>query len=307
MPEEQVGEVPPELEAWLSDRAAETGRDQSEVLTRAVAAYRLLDDHEGELAENGAGPVAATADFDGARLEDGGTRLDDAETHLASLEDDLDGLADRLDEHERETDSNVADLRERVVQVLDTARSKADADHDHGALDARLEDVEAALDGVESNVERLEATAESVEADLGALDEQVEGGFENFEAILEGLADAVDDAEGKLDALAGAVVDLRERAVALESAQAQRAAAEELQAEANREGVGVADCEQCGGSVDVALLGTPRCPHCSGVFTGLSPGRRFFGRATLTVGDRPALEGTASESNDPEAVFEDDG
>lgn len=295
MPEEQVGGVPEDVAEWLSRRAAETDQEPEEVLTRAVGTYRLLDEHEGRVRENGETAVEPLDD----RLEGVEPRLDDAEERL-------DGLAARLDQHESATESDVADLRERVIQVLQTAQSKADADHDHESLDARLADVEVTVGSLEETVEALEPTVASVETELERLDEDVAGGFENFEAILEGLADSIDDAAGKLDSLAAAAVDLRSRVADLDAARAQRTAAEELQAEANREGVGAADCEQCGGSVDVALLGTPRCPHCSGVFTGLSPGRRFFGRATLEVGDRPALTGESMAATDPNDLFEDD-
>jgi chromosome segregation ATPase len=284
MPEEQAGGLPGELEAWLSHRTSETGRDAEEELARAVATYRLLDDHDERLTENGAGDGAGPASLD--------TRLDRVDGRLGEL-------STQLERHESATESHVTDLRERVIQVLQTAQSKADADHAHESLDTRLSDAETA-------VADLETTLDSLSTDLTHLDQQVEGGFENFEVILEGLADSVDDAERKLDTLAGAIVDLRRQTAALEAADAQRTAAEALQAEANREGVGAADCEQCGGSVDVALLGGPRCPHCEAVFTGLDPGRRFFGRASLTVGDRPALEGGNVELTDPEDVFEND-
>ena len=302
MPEEQVGEVPEDVAEWLSCRAAETGRDPEEVLTRVVGTYRLLDEHEGRVRENGAMGVEPLDDS----LEGVVPRLTDAEEHLDDTAEHLDGLAARLDQHESATESDIADLRERVIQVLQTARSKADADHDHESLDVRLTDAEVTVGSFEETVEALEQTVASVETELERLDEDVAGGFENFEAILGGLADSVDDDAGKLDSLAAAVVDLRSRVADLATARAQRTAAEELQAEANREGVGAADCAKCGGSVDVALLGTPHCPHCSGVFTGLSLGRRFFGRATLEVGDRPALTGESTATTDLSDLFDDD-
>lgn len=279
MPEEQVAGVSDELDAWLSERATETGRDRAEVLARAVATYRLLSENERSLRENGSG-----AD---------------------PLDDRLTDLGDRVDRLERATEEDVADLRDRVVQVLETSQGKADADHDHEGLGERLSEAEAAVASLDGTTDSLDADLTALESALESLASQVDGGFENYEAILEGLADAVDDADAKLDALASAVVDLRERTAALEAADARRETVEELQAEANRLGVGVADCGECGFDVDVALLADPRCPQCATVFDGIDPGRRLFGRATLTVGERPALDGEALET-DPADVFEDD-
>lgn len=286
MSNEQVGGVSEELDSWLSQRASETGHDPEEVLARAVATYRLLSETDASVRENGAA--------------------------VDPLDDRLDELGERLDRLESATDENVTDVRNRVVQVLKTAQSKADADHDHAELDARVADAEETLAAVEATVETADATLESLEpayesleSDLAALENRVDGGFENYEAILEGLTDDLDDADSKLDTLASAVVDLRERTGRLEAADARREAVEDLQAEANRLGVGVADCEECGFDVDLGLLAQPRCPQCATVVDGIDPGRRFFGRATLTVGERPALEGGASESTVPEDVFED--
>lgn len=283
MPEEQVEGVPEELDAWLTRRAAETDRDPAEVLSRAVATYRLLSEYEDETGDptDGEQPDAAT-------LPD----------RLAAIEADIADLSARHERHESTTGEDVADLRERVVQVLQIAEEKADEDHDHAELEAELDEVEAAVAEVEQS---LSATESAIER----LDDRVDGGFENFEAILDDLVSTVDETEGKLDSLAGAVVSLRGRTSDLEAANARRTAAEDLQAEANREGVGVADCEECGEAVDIGLLSKPRCPHCDSVFTDLTPGRRFFGRSVLHVGDPPALEGEVFDWPDSDEVFDD--
>ena len=279
MPEEQTEWVPEELDAWLSERASETGRDRDEVLARAVATYRRLSTTDRRLAENG------------AAVED---PLDE---RFDPLDDRLADLDARLVDLEKSTDADVQDLRERVVQVLQTARSKADADHDHAGLDERLADAAA-------TTQSLADAVDSLAADLSTLEERVDGGFENYEVILESLSATADELDGKAETLASAVVDLRRRTAELEAASARRDAVEELQAAANREGVGVADCEACGFEVDLGLLASPRCPRCASVFDGVSPGRRFFGRATMTVGERPALEAETTDPESPEDVFD---
>ncbi|NHX36897.1 MULTISPECIES: hypothetical protein [Halolamina] len=266
MEEEQPQSLPTELDRWLDDRAAETGRERGEVLARAVATHRVLTDAE------------------------------DA-TDVPPLEQQLAELADRIDELEGETDDRIEDVRDRVVQVMQVAQSRAKADHDHPDLADRIDEVERAEADEIAILRRA----------LASLDRRVEGGFDNYEAVLASLADRADDAEGKLDRLASAVVDLRKRVTELEAADARREAVEELQADANRRNVGTADCENCGKRVHVGLLSEPRCPHCGESFVDVEPGSRFLGSATLVTGDQPALTGESFDPAPAEEVFSDDG
>ncbi|GAB7094756.1 hypothetical protein JCM30237_19090 [Halolamina litorea] len=262
MAEEQSPSLPPELEEWLDDRAADTGRDRRDVLARAVATYRLVS--------------AAENATDAAPID----------TRIADLER-------RLDELAGDTEDRIEDVRDRVVQV---ARSAADADHDHPELAALIE--EAGTDWADD--------AAAIRRALAELDRQVEGGFENYEAVLSSLADRADEVDAKLDTLAGAVVDLRERVAALEAADARRKAVEDLQRDANSRNVAAGDCENCGKRVHIGLLSAPRCPHCEEPFEEVQPGGRFIGSATLITGERPALTGDAYEPEAPEEVFADD-
>lgn len=266
MAEEQPSSLPAELDQWLEDRAAETGRDREAVLARAVATYRLVSDAET--------PADAR-----------------------SLDEEVDDLADRLADLEAATDDQVEDVRDRVVQVMQTARAKADADHDHPEL---VERIDAVSDGADADVAGLRRA-------LAELDRQVAGGFENYETVLSSLADRADDADDKLDTLAAAVVDLRERVTDLEAANARRNAVEELQRDANSRNVGTADCENCGKRVHIGLLSAPRCPHCREPFEDVEPGSRFLGSATLVTGDQPALAGESFDPETTEEVFADDG
>ncbi len=269
MAEEQPQSLPAELDGWLEDRAAETGRDRGEVLARAVATYRILSEAE------------------------------DA-TDTQPLDRQLADLAERITELEDDTDDRIEDVRDRVVQVMQTAKSKADPEHDHPELEERIEDrIEAAEQAGSDDGEALRRA-------VAELDRQVEGGFDNYEAVLSSLADRADGAEEKLDKLAGAVVGLRKRVTELEAADARRQAVEELQADANRRNVGTADCEGCGKRVHVGLLSDPRCPHCGEPFVDVEPGSRFLGSATLVTGDQPALEGESFEPEPAEEVFADD-
>lgn len=195
-------------------------------------------------------------------------------------------LEARVSDLEADLDEKVTDLRERVIQI------KREADR------------RAAESGEHPDSEGSTAPARATDAvsDLGeslsTLESRVEAGFENYEGILEYLVDAADENEEKLDATATAVVDLRRRVSERERADAERAAAGELKRDANREGVTRADCEACGGSVALALLEAPYCPHCEETFDGVRArgGLLSFGPATLTV--EPADETAAATASE---------
>ena len=183
-----------------------------------------------------------------------------AEASVDDLDARTDELADRVGELEADLDDKIADVRKRVIQVKREADAKAPADHDHPAI--------------------------------GRLDE----GFENYETILESLADRTDaladeadDRDAKLRGVANAVVDLRRRVAALEGETRRRDAVADIRKTANRTGVSEAACDACGGSVRIGLLDEPACPFCESQFDGVEPGG-WFKSNRLTVGDRPALE-----------------
>jgi hypothetical protein len=185
-----------------------------------------------------------------------------------SLAADLDDIESRLTALEADLDEKITDVRERVIQVKREADAKAPADHDHPEISRRMTE-----------------------------------GFENYEEVLEYLADLGEDHEDKLRRLAGAVVDLRERVIELEQRSNERAAAAELRREANRQGITSAECGSCGSAVQIGLLDGPRCPHCEATFEELDPKRGFFGANTLTVGQRPALA-AGTEPTDRTSPFE---
>jgi predicted Zn-ribbon and HTH transcriptional regulator len=275
---EQADSLPPELREWVDERANEWGLERREILARALTAYR-------HLAEGGDDIAAAAPGESGASPTDVADRLDDVDDRLARL-------GSRVDDAEDDFDAKIRDVRERVVQVKREADAKAPADHDHPTLRERIE--------------AAERDADDAAERAAAVDAKLDDGFDNFEEVLSYLTDTADDLDGKVDTLAAAVVDLRQRALELESEASARRALDELRSEANRTGTRSAACEDCGSSVDVALLDEPRCPECRATFERLEPSRGFFGSATLHVGERPALMGDAEDAvDDPNALFDD--
>lgn len=233
------------IEAALDEAALEAGVSREEVLKRALVA------------------LAEANDVD----------VPDSE-RVDKVAADVDELQDDLDEH-------VADLRDRVVQVLHEVDGKAAADHSHPALASTLDDVAADVDAID---ERTAALSDRVRTLEERLDE---------------------DLSEKLSTVAGAVVRLQRRLGSLEAAHAERETLADLLRAANRLGVRKADCANCEHTVRLALLPTPTCPHCESRFGGVEPKSGFFGNATLTIGDPPALEGDVAPESGTE-LFEDE-
>lgn len=257
---EQAEAMPEELRSWLERKAAEQDENPRDLLIRAVVAYRFLEG-ESETLERA------------------------VEERLADVDDRMERVAGRLDTVEDETDTRVAELGERLVQVTQELESVAPANHAHDDLEDRVEDVasEAA-----ANAERLDA-----------LDDRLSGGFSNFEEVLEYLTDTTADVEEKLTRVASVLRDVRDRTRDLEAAAARRDAVDELRREAHADGSTSGRCSDCGGTVHLGLLTEPVCPHCGATFVDFEPGPRFFGSATLSVGDRPALEAASEPPADP--------
>ncbi|QLG27881.1 CopG family transcriptional regulator [Halorarum halophilum] len=276
---EQVDALPDGLREWVHARAEETDRSPADVLARATAAYRLLNDYEGDL--DGLGGFPENAD-----RVDGNTLLGLSET-VAELDERVATVEDDLDE-------KIDDVRSRVVQVKRETDGKADADHDHPDLRRTAETAEVLADDVED-----------LRADLDDLESTFEEGFANYEEVLEYLTDATEELEGKANTLASVAAEVRTRLGNLEAREARTRAAAELKDEANRLGVETATCGACSSKVSLGLLSAPECPNCGGTFEAVEGSRGFFGSATLTVGTRPALEGETAEELGPEDIFDD--
>jgi predicted nucleic acid-binding Zn-ribbon protein len=207
-------------------------------------------------------------------------RLLDAESDgsaapLDELAADVDTLADRVDAVEDDLDYKIDDVRDRVVQIKRETDAKAPREHGHPDLDDRV-----------NEAVRAAADAESAVADL---ETRLDRGFENYEEILEYLTDVTDELDENVETLAGAVVDIRAEVRRVSAAEHDRRAVDDLRTAANRHGERTASCADCSATVDLGLLARPNCPHCEAVFVDFEPATGFFGSATLSTGDRPAL------------------
>jgi predicted nucleic acid-binding Zn-ribbon protein len=252
-----------DLDEWLDTRADELGIDRKRLLARLVSAHRL--------ALSGAG--------DG--IEELPTAIADLESRVSAVEDEL--------------DEKIDDVRERVIQLKREVDTKAPDDHGHPDLADRLDALAEELDALRVAHDDLRSDHGAIRDEHETLRADLDAGFENFEVILEDLDSDTAELAEKADTLARVALDLRTRVASLEGESSVRNAVAELRREANYAGVSSATCYDCGSSVHVGLLGAPVCPHCEAIFDGVEPARGFFGSATMTTGERPALTGGSDD------------
>jgi len=287
---ERAEALPDDLRDWVERKATELDATPEAVLSRAVTAYRLVDDEDDPDPEELDGQltdVHESIDALAGRID----ALEEDVGEFGQVDERIDTLDDRVGDLKGDVDEKIQDVRERVVQIKRETDAKASEDHAHPELRDELTTQAGAVEGVQ--------------AELEALQERIDAGFENYEDVLDYLTDAADELDEKVTRLAGAVVDLRHRANDLEAAAAEREAVAEIKGEANRLGIRRAVCEDCEGEVDIGLLAAARCPHCSTPFADVDPPSGFFGSATLVPGRRPALEGGSDVIDDPEELFDE--
>ena len=317
-----------EFDRWIEERAAELDASRETVLARVLAGIgEPANGDEGE-SDGGALAVGADAPLGGARLDgveeriaalddrvtaiEGRERVDpDRVTEVAgrvedlterieavaeevtAAEGDADGaLADRVAALEDDLDEKIGDVRERVIQVKRETDGKAPADHDHGDLRQR--------------VDRAATTVGEFDSRLDDLEGRVEGGFDNFEEILEYLTETSEDLETRTETLARATIGLRDRVAELETERSARAVADDIRETANRNGDATATCESCSGRIRLGLLSRPECPHCAATFEDVEPSSGLFGTATLLVGPPPALDGETTAAASPGDLFDEE-
>lgn len=256
--------LPEDLRGWLESEAESKDVDRDQLLAGLVAAYRTVTD-----------------DGDGAPEFQAGTPAGEVQSPVE----------ERFESQHEEFMDLIEDVRRRVVQVKRETDAKAPEDHDHEALRETLETTQERCDKLEDDLVTVRETVDAVQGDLDA-------GFENYEDVLEHLVDEVDRLDDRLQLVARVAVDLRSEVQRQAKRETRRAEVEELKRAANQHGIRSAVCEECGESVEIALLTGPECPHCASTFSSLSPKQRFFGSHVLETGDPPALHGRVAGDDD---------
>ena len=240
--------LPPPLEEWVDEHAASLDVDREELLVQMVSAYRAAADLDGDAAGSGSAP-----DLETLREE---VRTE-VETQLAGRDIDAGAVDDRVDALESEVEEDLKSVRNRVLQLRDALRSRADADHTHEEFD-RLAD---RLDGVAADAAELSDDVSTLETDLN-------------------------EVGARLDTLARVVLELRDRTADRGDDRTHRL--DRLRRTANRRGITDASCDSCGESVSVPLLTDPACPHCDAELRDVTTAGLIFTRATLVGPETPS-------------------
>jgi len=265
------------IEARLDDLDAEFDEKVTDLRERFVDLYRAVEalDPEGGGGEQSAASGLAEADEAAGRIDDLAEELEETAARLDRLDaavadapsaDRVDDLGDRLDA-----------LAARVDE-LDEVRDRL------SAFDDRLGGIEASVDETDGRIDSVDDRLGAVEADLAGIS-----------------ADDLTEIDDKLSRVANAVVKLKRRLDAAERGRADRERVDALTRTANRHGVRTADCEHCGGGVELGLLSASECPHCGRRFEDLEPNAGFLGTSKLLVADRPAIDGDVAADDRDEA------
>ena len=238
--------LPPPLEEWVDEHAASLDVDREELLVQMVSAYRAAAD-----LDDGTGAAG------GGSAPDPETLREEVRTEVETQLTDRDVDAGAVDALESKIEEDLESVRNRVLQLRDALRSRADADHTHEEFN-RLAD---RLDGVAADVAELSDDVSTLETDL-------------------------DDVGAKLDTLARVVLELRDRTA--DRGDDRTRWLDRLRRTANRRGVTDASCDSCGESVSVPLLTDPACPHCDAELRDTTTTGLIFSRTTLVGPETPS-------------------
>jgi predicted Zn-ribbon and HTH transcriptional regulator len=253
-----VGGVPEDLDVWLGQRADELGVPREDLLAGIVGSYRQV--------------VESDADDVAARLGDGEPPPDVDDRIAATVEERTTRFEERVGERiqtlEAELDEQLDEIRKRVVEVKNGVDAAAAADHDHAAFER--------IDDLADRVDRLESAVSSLRESGGA-------GAD---------AETIETLDEKLTKVANAVVALREADGIDGTREIRREALAELKRQAGQLGVESAECDACGGEVNLALLTEPACPHCETELREVTDSTGWlFGSASVGNGGDGTVEG----------------
>jgi archaellum component FlaC len=264
------------IEARLDDLDAELDEKVTDLRERFIELYREVESLDA--AEGGAedGEAAQTAASEGDAAGATATRVDE-------LADELEEIAARLDRLDAAVaDAPTADRVDDIGERLD-------------ALDARIDELDAVRDRLDAFGDRLggvDERVDEIDGRVGGVDDRLD----DVESDLAGIsADDLTEIDDKLSRVANAVVRVKRRLDAAERDRADRERVDALTRTANRHGVRTADCDHCGGGVELGLLSAPECPHCGRRFEDLEPNTGFLGTSKLLVGDAPAIDGEVAD------------
>lgn len=243
--------LPPGLDEWLIEQAAQLDEPREVIIRQLLASYRTTTelDESASLAE------------------------------LFDVDDAVEGrLDDRFDAIEEEFQEKLTDVRERVVQLKREIDTKAPADHE--AFD-RIDELDEELTALNRELVGVRDEIEGDIADQSGRIDDVETRVDGIGERFDDIDNRLSDTEDKLRRVAWVVNDLRDNQGGRD---AHQKAVDRIKRAAAQEGISSASCESCNESIELGLLTDPRCPHCNSTVSDVRlEGGIIRKKATLTT------------------------
>ncbi|MFW5956090.1 MAG: hypothetical protein ACOCQY_01690 [Halorhabdus sp.] len=287
-PQDVAVSLPRELIEWLEEYATALEVDRHTLLEQLVASYRQTAEHDVQLRSRPEGTPADGDELEATVEAALDRRQQDIVAAVIEAIDTDEDLEARVETVERDFQTKLEDVRDRVVQVKREVDGKAPADHDHEAFE-RMDTIEQRLATLSAEIATLEAEADT-HAAASAL-ETVRNGFASLRETVDAREERLADIEEKLRTVGWAVSDLRE-----EMANQSTDTLDRIKDAAARHDVSRAVCENCGEGVEIALLQRPACPHCSSAVTDVEPATGFFSKPSLIAASQ--IEAGEEHSSD---------
>lgn len=274
------------FEDWLAQKAAETDSSQERVLEQLLDSYWTLKEITQVLDGRNRTPLFSDGDRPAEADRQGPTALTDG----AVTEDEFDELRQHVEslQSELQTESQQRSALTEGVQ----------------SLAERVEDVEAASEDVDELADTVADVRSTFETEHAQLQARLDDEFENLQTILEYLVETSDELDVRLTE-----TEIQYRAE-IRELRAKRDQLRRLREAAREVGTHTADCEQCGDTVDFALLTSPECPNCGRVLTGVTEETNWFVLSTYTAttgGSPGGNRAKAANESDSEKPPDRDG
>lgn len=277
-------DLPSDLHDWLEAQAETLDTDKNRLLVQLLVSYQAtIDDAEGVetqlesqvddrvetvLDEQIEGTVksilAETLDEQIQSTVEERTRTIVTDQISEATNSTQRQLGNRINTVEEEFQSQLDDVRNRVIQVKNEADRKAPTDHTHDEFET---------------LSTLEGRIESLESELQELRIEIDETLPEHGETIDRLETRLEETEERLQTVAWVTSDLRD---AVESGSGLEAV-ERIKRAAAKANISSAKCENCSNEVNLALLTDPECPHCSATVNNVDANPGWFRSPRLEV------------------------
>lgn len=294
---------------WVRHTAESREMTEHELLNQLVSAFWALDEmsdiglhaaSDSEKPNPGEGPEPdafrdektasdPTPDVDEGEASD----LFDTEL-LAQLDPDNPDSGDDFGPTVVELMRRVAELRRQMKNLsLDVERQRSRQEEftdrlsdDVTRLHSEIQSLNSRVDQpdteLQNRIDDVEKAVEDVEATQDEFETWVDTEFDQIEALFKRVLDTIDDFDDRVE-------EIEDLADTVSAVKKDREDLNSLRKQAARKGVDTGSCENCGTTVDLAMLSEPSCPSCGESFRDIDDTGSWnpFSKPTLRTDGRP--------------------